>query len=159
MSSCVFPGSFDPVTLGHMDIIHRAACIFDRVTVALMVNVQKAGSIAPEKRLELLKTACGGLENVQVVFWEGLLAEYMLETGERCVIRGTRNASEFDAENASAAVNRLLNPDVETLLMPSSDKLAHVSSSMVREIAAFGGDIRQFVPVSVADEIQMLLSK
>ncbi len=159
MSSCVFPGSFDPVTLGHMDIIYRAASIFDKVTVAVMVNVQKAGAVTPEKRLELLRTACGELKNVQVVYWDGLLADYMRLNGERCIIRGTRNGAEFDAENTSAAVNRILNPDVETLILPSSDRLAHVSSSMVREIASFGGDIRQFVPASVADEIQRLLSK
>lgn len=159
MSSCVFPGSFDPVTLGHMDIIQRAARIFDSVTVAIMVNIRKTGAIETEKRYDLLTRACRGLDNVRIVCWDGMLADFMRHEEARCVIRGARNAAEFDSENASAAINRMLNPDVETLLMPSSDHLAHVSSSMVREIAAFGGDIRPFVPAVTAEEIQKLLTK
>ncbi len=157
MSSCVFPGSFDPVTRGHMDLISRAAGIFDRVTVTVMVNVHKKGTIPTEKRIELLKEACGELENVRVDRWDGLLADYMREKGERVIIRGVRGAGEYDSEMISSGINRMLNPEIETLLMPASEGKNGVSSSAVREIAAFGGDISAFVPEGMADKIGRLL--
>ena len=159
MSSCVFPGSFDPVTRGHMDVIARAARLFDQVTVAVMINIHKQGSFAPEERIRLLEKACAKLQNVRIVRWEGLLADYMLKSGEKCLIRGVRGTGEFEAETVSAQVNRMLNPEMETLLLPASDGLGCVSSSMVREIAAFGGDVRSYVPAEVAEEIQERLSK
>ena len=158
MSSCVFPGSFDPVTRGHMDLIRRACAVFDRVTVTVMVNIHKQGSLSPEKRVELLRKACAGIENVRVDRWDGLLADYLRQTGERCVVRGARGITEFDAEIASAAASRMLNPDMETLLLPASGEYACVSSSAVREVAAFGGDIRPFVPEKIAEEIAFLLA-
>ncbi len=159
MTSCVFPGSFDPVTLGHLDLIRRASALFDRVTVTVMVNIHKQGALSPEKRVELLRKACEGLDNVEVDFWSGLLAEYLRESGANCVIRGVRGVTEYDAELTAASVNRLLNPGMETLLMPASEALACVSSSAVREIAAFGGDIRPFVPACVAEELTGLLRR
>lgn len=158
MSSCVFPGSFDPVTNGHMDLITRAAGLFDEVTVAVMVNIHKQGVILPEKRAELIRRACAGLPNVRVEVWQGLLTEFMRLRGERCIIRGARSAGEFDAELASAAANRALLPGVETLFLPASGPYAWVSSSAVREIAAFGGDILSFVPPEAAEEIAQLLA-
>ena len=157
MSSCVFPGSFDPVTRGHMDLITRAARIFDRVTVTVMVNVHKRGAIPEESRVELLKEACGNLENVTVERWDGLLADYMRERGESCVLRGVRGVSEYDGEMTAAAVNRMLNPEMETLLMPATEGMNCVSSSAVREIAAFGGDISTLVPEGMAERIRLLL--
>ena len=159
MSSCVFPGPFDPVTNGHMDIIQRAAKLFDRVTVAVMVNIRKQGTLTPETRVALLEKACAGLERVRIVQWGGLLADYMRESGEKCLIRGVRSVGEFDAEITSAQANRMLNPEVETLLMPAADGMACLSSSAIREIAAFGGNIRPYVPEAAAEEIQGLLSK
>ncbi len=159
MNSCVFPGSFDPVTLGHMDVILRASRLFDRVTVAVMVNIRKKGALMPDQRVALLEKACRDLSNVSIVRWDGLLADYMRQTGERCLIRGVRGATEFDAESTNAQINRMLCPEIETLLMPAADSLACLSSSMVREIASFGGDIRPYVPASAAEEIQELLSK
>lgn len=159
MNSCVFPGSFDPVTNGHMDIIRRAAKLFDRVTVAVMINIRKQGTLTPETRVELLEKACAGVDHVRIVQWGGLLADYMRENGEKCLIRGVRGVGEFDAEMTSAQANRMLNPEIETLLMPASDGMACLSSSAIREIAAFGGDIRPYVPEAAAEEIQRLLSK
>ncbi len=158
MSSCVFPGSFDPVTRGHMDLIRRASAVFDRVTVTVMVNIHKRGTLSPEKRAELLEKACAGMANVRVEIWNGLLTDYLRQKGERCVLRGVRSASEADAEMIAAAANRMLNPETETLLMPASDGLACVSSSAVREIAAFGGNILPFVPEEIAEEIAALLA-
>lgn len=158
MSSCVFPGSFDPVTRGHMDLIRRAAALFDRVTVTVMVNVRKTGCFPPEKRLALLRTACADLPNVRVDRWDGLLAEYLREKGERCVLRGVRGLGEYDAEITAAAANQALNPEMETLLMPASPEASWISSSAVREIAAFGGDIRPYLPEEIAEEIAACLS-
>ncbi len=159
MKTCVFPGSFDPVTRGHLDVIIRASKLFDQVTVAVMVNIHKRGTLTPEERVGLLKKACAELANVTVVQWDGLLADYMRQNGERCLIRGVRGSAEFETETVNAQVNRMLYPEMETLLLPASDGMGCVSSSMVREIAAFGGDIRAYVPENVAEEIQRLLSK
>ena len=159
MSSCVFPGSFDPVTVGHMDVIGRAAAVFDTVYVTVMINVNKQGSVSIEDRILLLKKACGRYPNVQVDKWDGLLAEYMNERHEKILIRGVRGASEFEHEYASAVMNRMLNDHFETLLIPSDPKLSAVSSSAVREIAEFGGDIRGLVPDEILKDIRMILSK
>ncbi len=159
MKSCVIPGSFDPVTRGHTDLFRRAAERFDRVTVVVMVNVRKQGVFPPEERVRLLEKACAGMENVRVERWEGLLSAYMREKGEKTVIRGVRGAAEFDAEYAAAQANRLLNPEMETLMMPSGEGLQCVSSSAVREIAAFGGDPRAFLPAECAEEIMETLEK
>ena len=158
MVSCVFPGSFDPVTKGHLDLIARAAGLFDRVTVTVMVNIHKSGAIPPEKRAEVLEKACAPFPNVRVDRWEGLLADYMKEKQERIVIRGIRSGAELDSELQSAAASRLLNDCYEVLLIPSDPKYTGISSSAVREIAAFGGDIKAFVPDTVTEEIRGLLS-
>ncbi len=158
MVSCVFPGSFDPVTKGHLDLISRAAFVFDHVTVALMINISKKGAIPTEKRLELLRTACRPFGNVTVESWQGLLADYMREKKEKIVIRGIRGGNELDLELQSAAAGRLLNDRYEVIFLPSDPAYKGISSSAVREIAAFGGDIRAFVPEQVAEEITVLLS-
>ena len=159
MVSCVFPGSFDPVTKGHMDLISRAAALFDRVTVTVMVNISKKGSIPAEKRVSILKKACEPYPNVRVDSWNGLLADYMDQKGERIIIRGLRSSAEFDHEYVSYSANKLLNEQAETIFLPCDPKLNGVSSSAVREIAAFGGDISSFVPEDVAEEIRSCLSK
>ena len=159
MTSCVFPGSFDPVTKGHMNLITRAAGMFDRVTVTVMHNIRKSGSIPVDDRVRLLEKACEGLPNVRIDRWDGLLADYMKKKKEKIVIRGVRNAAETDQELASAAANRLLNKDVETLFIPCDPQMNGISSSAVREIAAFGGSIRAFVPEKLTEEISAFLSK
>ena len=159
MNSCVFPGSFDPPTNGHMDLIRRAAGLFDRVTVTVMINVRKAGFLPVEDRIRILRKACEGIENVKIDRWDGLLADYMRKNGERIVLRGTRNAAEFAQEYEAAQINRRLCGNVETLLIPSDPGLSFVSSSMVRELAAFGGDFRPYVPENAGEEILKVLSK
>ena len=153
MNSCVVPGSFDPVTEGHTNLIRRAAKLFDQVTVVIMINVRKKGIFTPEERAALMRKACAEIPNVKVEIWDGLLSAYMRARGERTVIRGVRNTAEYDAESVSAQANRQLNPDMETLLMPAGEGKAWVSSSAVKEIAAFGGDISAFVPQACAEEI------
>ena len=158
MSSCVIPGSFDPVTRGHMDLIRRAAQLFDQVTVVVMVNIRKQGTFSPEQRVQMLEKACRFEPNVRVDRWEGLLSEYMWEKDEHTVVRGVRSGTEYDQESTAAQANRMLNPRMETLLMPAGDGLQWISSSSVKEIAAFGGDIREFIPRECAEEIIRELS-
>ncbi|MBR0386762.1 MAG: pantetheine-phosphate adenylyltransferase [Clostridia bacterium] len=153
MSSCVIPGSFDPVTRGHIDLIHRAAALFEQVTVVVMVNIRKNGTFTPEERVRMLQTACRDEPHVRVELWNGLLGEYMQEKQETTVIRGVRSGTEYDSEMISAQANRMLNPRMETLLMPATEGYTWISSSAVKEIAAFGGDIREFVPEACAEEI------
>ena len=158
MVSCVFPGSFDPVTKGHLDLIARAASVFDHVTVTLMVNINKNSAIPAEKRLELLRKACCAFRNVSVDSWQGLLADYMAEKNENIVVRGLRSSIELDQELQSAASSRLLNDRYEVLFLPSDPEYTGISSSAVREIAAFGGNIQAFVPDGLTEEISALLS-
>ena len=155
----IFPGSFDPPTVGHMDLIRRASAIFDRLTVAVMVNRAKDGAIPREERVRILRKACAGMDNVDVEMWEGLLADYVRQHPGSVVVRGVRDASEYDREACAAAVNRKLNPDMETLLLPASDGTACVSSSAVREIASFGGDYSALIPRAVRKDIDRYLKK
>ena len=157
MTECVFPGSFDPVTKGHMNLITRAAALFDHVTVTVMVNIRKSGTIPVDKRIELLEKACSHLSNVDIDRWDGLLADYMHEK-KAAVVRGLRSESEFDHEMEAFSACRLLDPDFETVFIPSDPLFTGVTSSVVREIAAFGGDISKFVPEELTEEISQLLS-
>ena len=134
------------MTLGHLDLIQRAASIFDDVTVAVMVNRAKTGCIPYEERAEMIVSACRGMENVHVDMWQGLLADYMRMHPGSVVLRGIRSASDYEYEAGSAAINRRLCPGLETVFLPASDGLDCVSSSVVREIAAFGGEYGAFVP-------------
>lgn len=159
MVSCVFPGSFDPVTKGHTDLILRASRLFDHVTVTVMYNIYKKGAIPVEKRLELLRRACSAWTNVSVDSWNGLLADYMRDKKEKIIIRGVRSSAEYEQELTACEANRILNSEAETVFIPSSPTMAGISSSAVREIAAFGGNIEAFVPEGLTEEIAALLSK
>ena len=159
LASCVFPGSFDPVTKGHLDLIARASVLFERVTVTVMNNIHKTGSIPVAKRAALLSKACAPYSNVIIDQWDGLLADYMKAKDERIVIRGIRSAAELDQELQSSAANKMLNEAVETLFLPCDPTMSGISSSAVREIAAFGGDITPFIPEELTEEIMNLLSK
>ena len=158
MTTCVFPGSFDPVTIGHLNLISRASRLFDQVSVTLMVNIHKKSAIPAEKRIELLKEACRPYGNVIVDSWDGLLADYMQKKKEHIVLRGLRGPAELENEIPSAAANKMLNDGIETVFLLTDPSLSGVSSSAVREIAAFGGDISAFVPQGLTEEITGLLS-
>ena len=158
-SLCVFPGSFDPPTKGHLNLISRASAMFDHVTVTVMHNIHKSGTIPVSKRLEMLRTACREFDNVSIESWDGLLADYMKQKKETIILRGIRGAEELDRELQSAAANRLLNKHMETVFLPSDPGMTGISSTAVREIAAFEGDISPFVPPELTEEISQLLSK
>lgn len=151
---CVYPGSFDPVTNGHVDIIERAAALFDEVTVAILHNPAKTGRFPVEKRMEMLKKACAHLPNVRFDHFGGLLVDYMRKVDCRVVVRGLRSAADFESESTMAQLNRALAPEVETLFLPASPVHSVVSSSAVREIALFGGDFSPFVPACIVQDVQ-----
>lgn len=152
MHRLLYPGSFDPVTKGHMDIISRAAGICDELVVAVMHNPDKRGALDVDMRVCLLEKACAGLPNVRVIAHGGLLIECAREVGASAVVRGVRPLGDFETEYQMAQVNRMLG-GVETLLMTTSERYASISSSIVRQIAGFGGEIEAFVPEGTAQAI------
>ena len=159
MTSCVFPGSFDPVTKGHFDLISRAAVLFDHVTVTVMNNIHKSGTFSVASRISMLKKICADLPNVSVEKWDGLLVDYMKKKGEKIILRGIRGCTELDQELQACAANRMLNNGIETIFLPCNPSMNGISSSAVREIALFGGNIQKFVPEVLVEEIKSCLSK
>lgn len=149
----IYPGSFDPVTLGHLDIIHRAAKLFDKLIVVVMVNPAKKCSFSPEERVDLIKQCTFDLDNVIVEFSDGLLADYAKEKNAGAIIKGLRALSDFEYEFQMALTNSKLNPEVETLFLTTKAENMYLSSSMVRQIASMGGDISGFVPDIIHKQI------
>lgn len=149
----LYPGSFDPVTNGHMDIIRRAARMCDELVVAVMHNPDKRGFLPVQKRVALIAQACAELSNVRVIAHGGLLIECAAQEKVDAVVRGIRPTGDFDSEFQMAQVNRMIG-GVETLLLPTSPEMANISSSIVRQIASFGGEISAFVPENVAAAVQ-----
>ena len=158
MRTALYPGSFDPVTKGHVDIIRRAARLCDTLIVAVMHNPDKRGALDVPTRVRVLETACAPYPNVRVVAHGGLLVECARAYGVTAVIRGVRPLGDFEAEYQMAQVNRMLG-GVETLLMATSEELASISSSIVRQIAAFGGEIESLVPPGTCGIIQEALRR
>ena len=148
MSIAVFPGSFDPVTLGHMDLIRRAAAIFDRVYVCAMVNSGKRPMFTKEQRYEMLRAAVAELPNVTAEIWTGLLADYAKDKGARFLIKGVRNGTDFDTELGMAQINRALEPTLDTVLLPARTEYLHVSSTMVREMVTYKRPLEPYVPAA-----------
>ena len=149
----ICPGSFDPVTLGHLDIVTRASKLFDRVIVGVLVNSSKSPIFSIEERIELLKEVTGHLDNVEVVGFNGLLAQYCEEHCVDAIVKGLRAVTDFEYEFQMALTNKKLNPNLETLFLTAEADSMYLSSSMVREIASMGGDIRNFVPACIHDRI------
>lgn len=155
----ICPGSFDPVTLGHVDIITRASKMFDKVIVAVLVNSGKTPSFSIEERIELLKDSTSGIENVEVVSFNGLLAEYCRVRGVDAIVKGLRAVTDFEYEFQMALTNKKLNPMLETIFLTADADSMYLSSSMVREVASMGGDISNFVPKCVHQRIVERLNK
>lgn len=150
----IFPGSFDPITLGHLDLIRRAAVFCEELTVAILVNPDKAGVFTLNQRLDMVKSACSDLPNVKVTSSSGLLVNLAQELGVRVVIRGVRNGIDLENETAMAQANALMLPGLETLFLPALGFLDGVSSSLVRQIARFGGDLSLFVPKNAVETVR-----
>ena len=149
MSLAVYPGTFDPITNGHVDILRRALKIFDRVVVALAENVRKAPLFSIEERHRMIAEALGRDARLEVDAFQGLLADYCRRRGAAVVIRGLRALADFEYEFQSAHMNRRLAPDVETLFLMTSEESFYVSSSLVKEVALMGGDVSGLVPAGV----------
>ena len=147
------PGSFDPVTRGHLDIITRASHMFHKVIVVVAANSSKNCSFTPEERVELIKKCIPDLENVTVVNYGGLLADYAAQTGATAIIKGLRAMSDFEYEFQMALTNKKLNPNVETLFLTTAAQNMYMSSSMVKQIASMGGDISSCVPDIIKQDI------
>jgi len=153
MRIAVYPGSFDPVTAGHEDIIRRASRLFDRVIVAVMHNPAKRGCFAVEERLRLLEKVVAPLENVTVAKWDGMLVDFVRRENACAVVRGLRQVSDFESEKNMAQINAQLLPGMDTVFLMTRPEHGHISSSVVREVASFGGDVSAFVPACIAQEV------
>ena len=149
----IYPGTFDPVTNGHIDIINRAAKIFPELIVAVAGNKAKRPYLTLETRIQLLEEVVGTIPGVQVVGFDNLLIDFVLEQKAGIILRGLRAVSDFEYEFQLAGMNRKLSKQVETLFLTPSENLMFISSSLVREIAALNGDVSQFVPAGVVKEL------
>ncbi len=152
----VYPGTFDPVTNGHLDIIQRGCRIFDEVVVAILENPEKDPLFSVEERRELIELSTRGLPNVRVEAFAGLLSDYARSRGARVIVRGLRAISDFEYELQMAMMNRRLNPDMETVFMMPSETWSYLSSRLVKEVVALGGSVQGLVPAEVERRIARL---
>ena len=154
MNIAIYPGSFDPITLGHLDIIRRAAACFDKVYVCVMVNCEKKQPMfTPERRLELIRHSVAHISNVEVENWSALLADYARAKNAHILVKGVRNCADFELENQMARINQGICPGLETLLLPASAEFEHFSSTMVREMIRYHQPLEKYVPAPVAEEL------
>jgi pantetheine-phosphate adenylyltransferase len=153
MRTAIYAGTFDPITLGHLDVIQRAAKVVDKLILAVAVSSRKQPLFTLEERMALARASVEGIGNVEVDSFDGLLVEYARSRGVRLLIRGLRAFSDFEFEFQMALTNRKLAPDVETLFLMPNEDYSYVSSSTVREVAQYGGDVSQFVPKPVSEAL------
>ena len=150
MRTAICSGSFDPITLGHLDIIQRAAACFDRVCVCVSPNAEKKNQMfTQEQKLLLVRTAVADLPNVEAELFPGLLADFAVAHGANVIVRGVRNATDFDVEYQLALINRGIHPQLETMMLPASAEYQHFSSSMAREMIRYGQPLEAYLPASI----------
>ncbi len=154
MSTAIYPGSFDPVTLGHLDIIKRAARQFDRLIVCVMVNSDKHGLFQPKERVEMIRRVTGDLPNVEVEMSPELLSDYAQKKGATMIVKGLRAVSDFEKECQMALINRKLNSELDTMFLPARQSFTYLSSSVVKEMARYRVSLHGFVPDEIAQEVQ-----
>ncbi len=152
--TAVYPGSFDPITYGHLDILDRGLLIFDRIIIAIAKNIQKEALFSVEERAEMIREVVKGKKNVIVDSFDGLLVDYLKKVKANVVIRGLRAMSDFEYEFQMASINRTLNPEIDTIFMMTSKDYFFVSSRTVKEVASFGGSVRDFVPPIVEKKLK-----
>ncbi|MCX6937611.1 MAG: pantetheine-phosphate adenylyltransferase [Verrucomicrobia bacterium] len=150
MRHCIYPGTFDPITYGHLDVLERASRLFDKVTVAIAANPGKGPLFSQERRLELVRAASTHLPNVHATAFDGLLVEFARAQNAIAVIRGIRALSDFEFEFNMALMNRHLEPALETIFVMPRETYSYTSSNLVKQVAKLGGDVRHFVPPLVA---------
>ena len=156
---CLFPGSFDPVTLGHMDLVRRAAGLFDTVYVGVLHNPDKQGLFTVEERIGMLEKCCAEWPNVKVVAYPGLTVDLCRELGVQVLLRGVRSVSDLESEMVLHHVNSMLDSGIETVFLPASRGMEDVSSSVVRQLAAFRGHADQFLPPAAAEMVRNKFAK
>ena len=154
MIRAVYPGTFDPVTNGHLDVIERAAKIFDELIVAVTTNPAKTPWFTLEERVEMLRECCSHLPNVAVEAFDGLLVNFVRQKGAKVIVKGLRAVTDFDYEFQMAAINRKLAPEIETLFLMTSLPYAYLSSSVVKEVASLKGCLKDLVPDNVAERLR-----
>ena len=153
MKVAVYPGSFDPITKGHLDIIKRGAKVFDKVVVAVLINIDKKHLFSIEERVNLIKRVTSDIENVEVVSFDGLLVNFLREREINVILKGIRTIFDFEYELQMATVNKELNNDIETICMMAAPEYSHISSSNVKQVAQFHGNIEKFVPHEILQDI------
>lgn len=153
MTVAIYPGSFDPVTYGHLDIIKRTADVFDKVIIGVLINNSKKPLFSVEERVEMIKVTTRDIPNIEVVSFGGLLVDFCKKMGVNVIVRGIRAVSDFEYELMMAQTNKQLCPDIETMFFATNSKYSFLSSSTVRELAFFDGDISQFVPPEICERI------
>ena len=149
MKTAIYPGSFDPITNGHVDLIHRASKLFDKVIIGITQNRKKSAFLDIDTRMIAARTALEDLDNVEVISFDNLLVEFAKEQNAQVILRGLRAVSDFEYEFQLSGMNKHLNPNIETLFMTPAEQYANISSSLVKEILALDGDVSKFVPASV----------
>ena len=155
MRIAVCPGSFDPVTKGHLDIVTRASKLFDRVIVLVVINAAKTPSFSPEERVQMIREVIGGsLPNVEVDTFSGLLADYVRDVGAVAIVKGLRAVSDFEQEVQMAMINSKINPDLDTVFFPSSEKYTYLSSSVAKELARYHANLDEFLPREIIDDVK-----
>lgn len=159
MKIAVYPGSFDPFTNGHLDILKRAALLFEHVIVGVLVNHSKNCLFSPEERVDMINDATQDLENVRVMHFNGLMVDFCKRVGANAVIRGLRAVSDYEYEVQMFAANYHLEPNIETVFLMSQPNYSFLSSSVVKEIASYDGDIRGMVPKAVSEAIKNRIKK
>ena len=157
-TTAIYPGTFDPLTHGHSDLVKRASVLFDKVIVAVAINPSKAPMFSLDERVKLAEQALADLDNVEVCGFEGLLVDFACERQANIIVRGIRNYSDFEHESQLATMNRKMQPEIETLFLNPAEQFTAISSSLVREIASLGGDISDFVAPCVATALQSKLA-
>jgi pantetheine-phosphate adenylyltransferase len=151
MKIAVYPGTFNPITNGHTDLVERAARLFDQIIVAVGTNRQKSETMSGDVRVELIEQVLGHLDNVEVTYFDTLLTEFVKSRGANIILRGLRTVADFEYEFQLVGMNRVLEPDIETVFLAPAEHLSYISSTLVREIASYGGDISKFVHPVVAE--------
>ena len=153
MKTVVYPGSFDPVTYGHLDIVRRSLKIFDKVIVCILENSRKVPAFSTEERKEFLKIACASMPGVEISSYSGLLVDFLKERNADAIVKGLRAVSDFESEFQMALANSKLYNHVETVFLPANVEYSYLNSSVVREIASYGGKLSDFVPEEIIDRI------
>lgn len=153
MTTALYPGSFDPVTLGHLDILDRSARLFERVVIAVLENPSKKPYFSTEDRVQMIRESLGERRGIEVGTFNGLTTDYARQVGASVIVKGLRAVSDFESEFQQALMNRRLYPEVTTVFIPTSLRYLFLSSSLIKELSAFGGDISEFVPAPVAQRL------